>query len=102
MDRLDRLRLVRVRATDASTGKTRDDPRVEPVREVAEVGWPGWQDRMVDDAARHGWLLEQAGQDGGGVGRGVGAHVGCLSKRTGVRNAASLDDADPTQCTVHV
>src|SRR3954470_21516689 len=96
MDRLDRLRLVRVRATDASTGKTRDDPRVEPVREVAELGWPGGQDRMVDDATRHGWLLEQAGQDGGCGGGGVGAHVGCPPKRTRVRNAASLADAAAT------
>ena len=68
-----------------------DDPRIEPVREVAERGRPGRQHRVVDDAAGHRRLLEQGVEDRRGVVGGVGAHR-TASNRTHVRNAASLAD----------
>ena len=96
VDRLDRLGLVGVRAGDAATREPGDDPRIQPVREVGEVGTACRQDRVMDDAASDGRLLEQAGQDGTGLGGGVGSHVVSLWKRTDVRNAASLADGPST------
>ena len=87
MDDLDRFGLVGVRPGDAATRESGHDPRVEPVGELGEVGRSRGQDGVVDDASCDRWLIEQAGQDGTGLGGGVGSHVGCLWKRTDVRNA---------------
>ena len=60
-----------------------DDPRVEPVGEVGEVGVARRQDRVMDDPAGEGRLREQGIQDGAGFGGGVGAHAGCLRRTNG-------------------
>ena len=91
MGDLDRRRLVGVRPGDAAPSETVDDPRIEPVGEVREVRGAGGQDGVVDHAPGDGRLVQQAGQDGLGLGGGIGAHVGA-SERTDVRNGASLAD----------
>ena len=41
-----------VRPFDPALGEPRDDAWIEPVRERAVLGGAGWQDGVVDDAAR--------------------------------------------------
>ena len=89
VDRLDRLGLVAVGPLDAARRESGDDPRVQPRREFAEVGRPRRDDRVVDDAPRHRWLGQDLGEDGLGVGGGVGAHS-MASDSTDVRFPASL------------
>ncbi len=76
VDGLDRLCLVGVRPADAAARQTGHDARVEPIGEVGEVGRSRRQDGVMDDAAGDRWFVEQVGQDGAGVGGGVGSHVG--------------------------
>src|SRR4051794_41907227 len=95
MDRLDGFRLVGIRMADAATFETGDDPGIEPVREVREVWWTRREDGVVDDATRERRLVEQAGQDGAGIGGGGGGHGGRLPKRTGGWKAAGLADPRP-------
>ena len=74
VDRLDRLRLVGIGPRDATRSEPRHDPWIEPVREVGVFRRPCRQQRVMDDPAGERRFGEQLGQDGSGLGGGVGAH----------------------------
>ena len=78
MGDLDRRRLVGVRPGDPAPAEAVDDARIQPAGEVREVRGTCRQDGVVDHAPGDRRLGEQVGQDGLGLGGGVGAHVGCL------------------------
>ena len=64
---------------------------------VAELGLPGGDDLVVDDAAGHRRLRQQGREDGLRVGGGIGSHR-TASNRTDVRFGASLAARSSVRC----
>jgi hypothetical protein len=74
VDRLDRLGLMDIEPVDAARRQARHDPAVDPRGHRGVLGRPRRDDLVVDDTAGERGFLEEAGEDGGGVGGGVRAH----------------------------
>ena len=100
MDRLDRLGLVGVEAFDAPRREALDDAAVQPWRHVGVGRLAGWDDLVVDHAARERWLVEEAREDGRWVGGGVGAHrLGSVQSERMFGMEGSLDAASTARMT---